>query len=318
MATSRQILRGAALMATLLILTGAYAHASHGVRIKREKGVLSVTIDGALFTKYHFGDDFIVPFVRPFFWPVLASDGTPVTVDQAQTSPLHPYQRSLWIGHGDVNGADHWKFNAKPFPPKQRHVRFDYVRRDGFQEQLIWEDAAGNPMLRETRTARFIMYPDGARGVDISLRLSSVGGHVNFANHKDHGLLSVRPVPGIAGDPEFTSSRGTSECDRPSAWCDETGEIDGHLYGIAIFDDPENPRHPPMWHAHKDARLATDIFEVPDAAEKHLPRSAGDFVIQPATTAQFRYVIVIHTGDAASAHLAEKFVSLDRRGTDLR
>jgi hypothetical protein len=34
--------------------------------------------------------------------------------------------------------------------------------------------------------------------------------------------------------------------------------------GTAMFDAPSNPRHPPLWHAHADARLATEIFATPE------------------------------------------------------
>ncbi len=291
----------------LVSLGGTAACASPRVKIIRHKSTLDVKIGGKLFVTYHFADNFVLPFVRPFFWPVLASDGTAVTIDQAQHPPLHPYQRSMWIGHGDVNGADHWKFSAKPFPPKQLHVKFDFVRRDRFREELIWQDAAGRPMLHETRTVHFLAYPDGARAVDLEIRFSPVSGDVDFANHKDHGLFSIRPDPEIAHDPTFTSSRGSNECAQPSAWCDESGRIGRRIYGIAVFDDPRNPRHPPMWHAHKDARLATDIFVLPDAAENHLPRTAGDFIIRKGTTATFHYRAVIHEGDARTADIAAKY-----------
>lgn len=293
------------------ILVNLFSSATHcaasRVKIIRRDQILEIQIDHRRFTIYHFADDFVRPYVRPFFWPVLAGDGTAVTNDQAQTPDLPPYQRSMWIGHGDVNGADHWKFNAKPAPPKQRHVKFDFIKRDEFQERLIWEDAEGQPMLNEIRTVRFIAYQDGSRAVDITLRLSPVTSDVNFANHKDHGLFSIRPLPSIAGNPQFASSRGTDECLKPSAWCDESGSINGKTYGIAIFDNPTNPRHPPMWHAHKDARLATDIFMLPDAADKKLPSSAGDFVIRAGDTGTFRYRAVIHSGDATSAQIADKY-----------
>ena len=162
-------------------------------------------------------------------------------------------------------------------------------------------------MLNEIRTVRFIAYQDGSRAVDITLRLSPVSGDVDFVNHKDHGLFSIRPLPSIAGNPQFASSRGTDECSKPSAWCDESGSIEGKTYGIAIFDDPQNPRHPPMWHAHKDARLATDIFVLPEAAEKSRSSSAGDFVIKAGDSATFRYRAVIHSGDAVSAQIAAKY-----------
>ena len=34
-----------------------------------------------------------------------------------------------------------------------------------------------------------------------------------------------------------------------SNWVDYTAELDGESLGVAIFDHPQNPRHPTYWHA---------------------------------------------------------------------
>lgn len=279
----------------------------HSIQAIRHKGTLAFTVQGKPFTTYHFADDFVLPYTRPFFWPVLALDGTEVTIDQAQHPPLHPWQRSIWIGAGDVNGADQWSFRARPVP-KQRHIRFDYVHKDGFREELIWEGKAAEPVLHETRTVRFSAYADGAREIDVGIALTPVAGDVTFFNHRDHGILSARPVPSIAGSPRFTAADGSDSCNRHTAWCDESGMVRGKTYGIAIFDDPGNPRHPPLWHAGPNARLATDISLTRPRAPKNDPNHAlGDFTIKQRTTVEFRYGIVIHSGNAAEAKIGQKY-----------
>src|ERR1700744_3936770 len=127
------------------------------VKLVEHPGTIDVSIAGKPFTTYHYNDDFFFPPVRPFFWPVFASDGLAITTDQQQTDPTHGYQRSLWIGHGDVNGANHWKFSATP-QPRQNHIKFDWVHSDSFQEELVWDGKDGQPLLRETRTVKFRGY----------------------------------------------------------------------------------------------------------------------------------------------------------------
>lgn len=312
----RVALRCLAITIAMLACTAAWAapvpnrSGSDLLRIKlvRHRQSLDVEIGGKIFTTYHFADNFILPAVRPFFYPVLAADGTEMTIDHAQHPPLHAYQRSVWIGSGDVNGADHWKFKAKPLP-RQRHLRFDFVRGSGFQEELIWEDAAGAPMLRETRTIRFVAYPDGARQIDVSLRFTPIDKDVTFFNRGDRGILSVRPNPELAGNPIFKAGDGAAECNHHAAWCDESGNINGRTYGIAIFDAPDNPRHPPLWHAGKDQRLATD-FLLPRADFKtgDSDRAAGDFTIPQGHTAVFRYGMLFHEGGAEAGKVGERYV----------
>jgi hypothetical protein len=307
---SRNICLALALSA-IVLLPGANIAQSRldqrAVKLVQHGKTIEVTIHGKPFTTYHFADDFILPNTRPFFWPVLAADGTEVTIDHAQHPPLHAWQRSIWIGAGDVNGADQWTFKATPVP-KQRHIKFDKVSKDGFREELVWEGKAGEPMLHEVRTARFLSYGDEARGINIGIAFTPVAGDVTFFNHRDHGILSARPIPSIAEAPHFAADDGSDQCNQRTSWCDESGSIDGKTYGIAIFDDPENPRHPPLWHAGPNARLATDIFLTHPGAPKDDPdHKLGDFTIRAGETVRFRYGIVIHSGNATAARISQKY-----------
>jgi hypothetical protein len=293
--------------------SAALAAGAPEVKLIPQEKVIQVEIGGQPFTTYHFADDFIRPFVRPFLWPVRASDGTEVTIDQAQFKELHPHQRSIWIGHHNVNGADHWKFTAKPIVPKQRHLKFDKLEADGFDEELVWEDKDGKPMMDEARTLRFIAYPDGNRAINVTLKFTaSEGDDVTFfSDSGDTGLCPVRLVPSISHEPQLANStggKGQEECDmKPAAWCDESGQIDKKTYGVAILDYPQNLRHPPLWHAHRDARLSTDIFSLHTFDKDKYPKGAGNFTIKRGQTSTFRYRIVVHTGDAAAADIAQKF-----------
>ncbi|MEK7766616.1 MAG: FAD:protein FMN transferase, partial [bacterium] len=83
-------------------------------------GTVEVTLAGRPFTTYRYANSDGTPLRRPFFSPVLADDGTPVTADQLTAGGDHPHHRSLWVGHGDVNGTDHWGTNDRtPGGPRQ-------------------------------------------------------------------------------------------------------------------------------------------------------------------------------------------------------
>src|SRR5205823_5583865 len=163
-----------------------------------------------------------------------------------------------------------------PLQPHQRNVDIKTVGDDTIVQHLSWEDKEGQPMLNELRTMRFHAYPDGARAVDFTLLLSPIDRDVTFADAKDAGLCCVRPIPSISLDPQLTNSAGGTGKDcwgKPADWCDESGLVNGKTYGIAMLDHPANPRHPPLWHAHQDARLSGDIFGLhafdPDKYKAH-------------------------------------------------
>ena len=90
-------------------------------------------------------------------------------------------------------------------------------------------------------------------------------------------------------------------------WCDISGAIDGKPYGVAIFDYPKNARHPTTWHVRQYGLLCANPFCRHEFDPKNVPAGTGDFPIEPGETATFRYLVVVHTGDAAAAHLDDKY-----------
>ncbi len=136
------------------------------VKLTQDANHIHVEIDGKPFTDYWFGPHGSRQFVRPFFFPVLAADETPVTSDQYLMVPRseHPHHQSMWVSHISVNGVDHWSLKGRPHPAKQNHVKFDKVEGDMFIEQLDWEGKdPGKTLLHETRTMKFMAFPDGSR-----------------------------------------------------------------------------------------------------------------------------------------------------------
>lgn len=292
------------------------------VELKQTPSTVEVSIDGKPFTVYHYAategmkdakEGKPVPYVRPYFFPVLAADGTPVTSDQLTQGGDHPHHRSLYVAHGDVNGAQHWEWHGEQ-SPKQKHLKFDKVEGGDagtIVQQLEWESKDRKPMLRETRTLRFFGYDDGSRGIDMTVQLTPAegAGPVTFADTKEAGLCSVRVAKAISDKPTLTNSRGQrgekQAWGKPAEWCDLSGEIDGKPYGVAIFDHPANPRHPSRWHARDYGLMTANVFGL--SSFDKAPAGTGDFTIEPGKTATFHYRVVVHPGDAAAAKLDEKY-----------
>jgi hypothetical protein len=302
----------------LLTLVGVLAIATRlpadatPVKVTTLDNHLHVDINGSPFTDYWFGKREDRPYVRPFFLPVLAADGTPVTSDQ-YTVPKgdHPHHQSMWVSHSDVSGVDHWIVTAGKPIGKQEHLRFEKVDPDGFVEDLQWVDGKGAVQLNETRTVRFIAYDDGTRAVDLTVALSPPNAAIVLGDAKDAGLCAVRMAKGITDTVTITNSAGQTtekECwGKPADWCDESGTIDGKPYGIAIFDAPTNPRHPSRWHVREYGLMSANPFGLHDFEPKVFPKGAGEFKIEPGTTVSFHYRVIIHTGNVAAAGLDEKF-----------
>jgi hypothetical protein len=300
------------LCTVLLALSRADGAEQIPVKITTVDNHLHVEINGSPFTDYWFATRGDRPYVRPFFFPVLASDGTPVTSDQypAPQGDHHPHQQSMWVAHENVNGVNHWLLTGKP-PAKQEHLRFEKIDADGFVEDLQWDDNQGAAMLKETRTARFLSYDDGTRAIDLTVALSPAKETVTLGDAKDAGLCAVRVANSVADTATITNSAGQTgekQCwGKPANWCDESGIIDGKPYGIAMFDAPTNPRHPTRWHVRQYGLMAANPFGLHEFEPKTFPKGAGDLKIEPGTTVSFRYRVIVHIGDASAAKLDEKY-----------
>jgi hypothetical protein len=93
-------------------------------------------------------------------------------------------------------------------------------------------------------------------------------------------------------------------------WVDYSGAIDGQTVGIAIFDHPENPRHPTYWHSRAYGLFAANPFGAHDF-ENDKSRD-GSMTIEPGQSVRFRYRVVIHPDDAQAAGIAAMFASYAR------
>jgi hypothetical protein len=86
--------------------------------------------------------------------------------------------------------------------------------------------------------------------------------------------------------------------------------VDGKIVGIAIFDHPDNPRHPTWWHVRDYGLFAANPFGVHDFEKK--PKGTGDFTIPAGQSVTFRYRFYLHKGDEQQAGVAEQYREYSR------
>ncbi len=298
-------------IAVLTMVLHSFSQAEVAVKLSHNKNFIEVEIGGRLFTRYHFKDEKGEALLRPYLYPVLAADGTEVTSDQVLTGGDHPHHRSLWVAHGDVNGADLWEgAKADDKSPRQASLSAPRIEGDMMTHHLVWEGKGRKPMLREDRTLRFFVFPDGARGLDLTSVFMAESGPVTFGDTKEAGLCAVRVAKEISDNPTITNAKGMKgeeECwGKPAAWCDISGSIGGKPYGIAVLDHPENPRHPSRWHVRTYGLLTANIFGL-SAFERESSKGAGALTLEKGQSLTFCYRVVIHDGDAKAADLDGKF-----------
>ncbi|HZW35009.1 MAG TPA: DUF6807 family protein, partial [Isosphaeraceae bacterium] len=88
-------------------------------------------------------------------------------------------------------------------------------------------------------------------------------------------------------------------------WVDYAGVIDGQTVGVAIMDHPTSFRHPTYWHVRDYGLFAANPFGISQFTGD--PGRRGDVILTPGQTLTFRYRVCLHTGDAASGRIADRY-----------
>jgi hypothetical protein len=292
------------------------APASTGVQISEVDGKIRVMIGGRLFTEYVYQN-----VDRPYFYPLLGPGGLPMTrhwpiEDGEGEEQDHPHHRSLWYAHSSVNGFDFWTEGKKCKIVHQKFLKVESGQDSGvIQSENDWIDSNGVVQCRDTRTIRFYNRPDHERLFDFDITLEALPDKaVTFGDDKD-GAMAVRVAESMrvnhkekAGEGHIVLSTGVRDkkaWGHRADWCEYDGPVEGKTVGIAIFDHPQNPRHPTWWHVRDYGLFAANPFGVHDFEKK--PKGTGDFVIPPGKSVTFRYRFYLHDGDEREARVAEHY-----------
>ncbi|PWU16856.1 MAG: hypothetical protein C5B50_12610 [Verrucomicrobia bacterium] len=315
----------------LLLATGCKSpesgsnHAAQGVSISEFTNRLRVEINGRLFTEYFFKD---VP--RPYCYPIIGPGGTEMTRNWPMKNVPgeehdHPHHRSLWFGHGLINGQDFWsEVKGAGKTVHEKFVKIKSGRDVGIiRSRNKWVSAEGDVVCADDRSLIFrnTDRPD-EQILDFEITFHASNGDIIFGDTKE-GSMAIRVAETMKlgrkkglGQAAQTSPSGhivTSAGDRDdkawgkrAEWCDYSGPVDGQVIGIAIFDHPKNPRHPTWWHVRDYGLFAANPFGKHDF-EKLSDNTAGDLDVPAGKNIRFRYRFFFHKGDSVEGGVAEKY-----------
>lgn len=291
---------------------------SDGVQITELTNRLRVEIAGRLFTEYYFQG---VP--RPCFYPLIGPDETPMTRDWPfknvpNEEHDHLHHRSLWLSHSLVNGQDCWTEGTGTIV----HTGFEEIK-SGKDAGVIrtrddWVGTNGAVLCSDDRT--FWVYNTGAneRVFDFEVTLHASHGDVTFGDDKD-GFIGVRLAETMRLKAnKFNTNQPTGHIvnsagvrdggtwGKRADWVDYHGPDGGKTLGIAMFDNPGNPRHPTWWHVRDYGLFAANPFGQ-NSFENLKNKHAGDFLIPAGQSVTFRYRFYLHEGDEIQAKVAEHY-----------
>ncbi len=279
------------------------------------------------------------PLAKPFFYPLNASNGVPVTRGwpmvrgTAGEKTDHFHQKSVWFCHGDVipeglelkvkssdkrvKGVDFWAESAghgrivcteagEPMAVSKTH--------SSLATKNEWQAADGTKILDEARTLHVVTLPAGRLLIfDIDLHASVCP--ITFGDTKE-GAMGVRVNETfcllLKDGGTVTSSRESvakaPAKDNLPMWGEiaEWHDYSGKGAGIAIFDHPKNASKA-AWHTRAYGLMAANPF---GRAESGFPALKGktDLVkIAKGDHLRLKYAVYAHTGDVTEGQVAEVY-----------
>jgi hypothetical protein len=292
-------------------------------KVTRADDRVRVEFGGRLFTEYIYKGG-----PRPYFYPVLAADGTqlnrdfPMKADTPGEERDHPHHRSLWFTHGAVNGVDFWSEGKGTGT-----IVNDAVEASAAGSVAIltarnrWVGPTGAVVCTDETTVRLSALPEG-RQIDYAVTIKAPPDQAVVFGDTKEGAMAFRVAQWMTPPHQFqkqkTAGKGTivnaegirdgETWGKQSNWVDYSAPKDGKVYGVAMFDHPDNPRHPTWWHVRDYGLFAANPFGRHDfePAQKANPK-AGDLTVPAGGSVTFRWRFYFHSGDEKAARVAEHY-----------
>jgi hypothetical protein len=307
------------------------AHAAP-VKLTKLADRVRVEIGGQLFTEYVHGDG----ATRPYCYPILSADGTSLTRDfPMKDTPGeetdHPWHRSITFTHAYVNGVDFWNEGtgdaARSPKAKGRSTHESFVETKDGEVGVIttrnrWIAPDGKLICTDQRTLRFHSSPAG-RFIDFEITLQALPGEPLLLGDNKDGTMGYRvpqwmtlphkykgkDVPGEGQYLTSTGIRGDAAWGKRAAWCDIYAPHNGKVYGVAIFDHPQNLRHPTWWMARGYGLFAANPFGQHDFENLKDQPTIGNHTIPAGGSLTLRYRFYFHEGDPDAAKVADQYAA---------
>lgn len=287
---------------------------------------IRIEIGNKLFSEYVFKG---AP--RPFFYPILAADGTQLNRDFPMKNTDgeehdHPHHRSLWFTHGSVNGVDFWSEN-------KNHgsicTEGEIETADGDEGVLKtkhrWLDSKENLVCTDETIVR-IGGDKNTRWLDYKVTLHALPNQNLVLGDTKEGSMAIRlaqwmamphkynkrPVATLGQAINSQGARNAEAWGKRAAWVDYYAPREGKIYGVAILDHPQNPNHPTWWHVRDYGLFAANPFGKHDFESLKNQPHVGDVTIPAGGKITFRWRIIFHEGDTTSAAISTQYASFSK------
>jgi hypothetical protein len=322
------------LVCSLALLAASVARAGESVEVKHHGSQVDVLIGGKPFTSYTFD----AKIAKPFMYPLRSAEGIVVTRGFPMVKNIpgeskdHPHHRGLYYTHGDINGVDFWgeEVYAEKAPVHVAGKTYQSSEQLPFGRTVFTklEEARGGAEAGTLRARFNLVGPDGkvmgeetqaytfrgdatTRTIDCEFTIHALQTPLKMGDTKE-GTFGIRLVKALEEPAvKMLNSEGAvgekNIWGKRANWVDYSAKVEGKELGIAIFDNPSNPKHPTYWHARGYGLFAVNPFGEHDFYNDK--SRDGSMTVKPGESLTFRYRVLIHDGDASAAKVADAYTA---------
>lgn len=293
-------------MVVLLALGATCAYAlpqgfARDFTYKQADGAVDIMKGDKLVARYVYNDT-----PKPYVYPLLSPSGLAVTrnfpMKEVAGEPKdHPHHRSMWVGFGSVNTVDFWGETEKSGKIVQTKLDFEPPTSSPYwsiHTTNDWILPSGKKLCEDDRTTAFYSCNYGTL-VITSVKLIASVCDITLGDTKE-GFFGIRLAPSMAlkdGKGHILNSEGDADSKawgKRARWVDYTGEVDGKVVGVAMFENSYNPGYPTYWHARDYGLLAAN----PIGGKAFTGDAKNDSTMKIGYTNSltFTYTALIHDG----------------------
>lgn len=229
---------------------------------------------------------------KPYVHPLYAPNGFPVTLD----SPAdHVHHRGIMLAWTNVNGFDFWGETTPGEHGQIVHQRFLKTAEKPAASITALNHwvANGKVLLTENLTLTAPALTPDAVWLEWESELRAQEAPVTLsAAEAEYNGLGIRFPHSMDGG-KVLNARGMTTIEKANGaeapWCTYNGAMkNGDPAGVAVFDHPQNPRHPTAFF------VMNDPFGYVSAA----PTFRQPFEVAVGQTLRLRYAVVSYLGAA--------------------
>ena len=262
---------------------------------------------------------------RPYFHPVCLTDGAELTWHRP---PDHPWHYGLWFSWKYINGLNYWEEDRKTGLSEGRteiknvnvKVTTNSDHSAAITMQLSYHPPGKPEVLAESCHIR-IGKPDEdgryridwssrftAGAVDVLLDRTPIPGEKDGQSWGGYAGLSVRVSKNVTGW-YLADSEGRKDLQahgKKARWMNFGGlAAQGKEFSIALFDHPDNLRHPSPGFVIMDPKVPFGYFSPALLFNKPYTLPAGE-------SFSLKYRVLIHPGRAEKSLLEAEWKSFSR------